>query len=66
MPIGMEHSKVNDYLQQSCSETIQHLNSSSESTKLIPDHVLRDRHKHNDYRDCIWLCTLNTLAAIQQ
>ena len=25
----------------------------NESAKSIPDHVLRDRHKHNDYRTCI-------------
>ena len=53
MPIGMEHSKASDYVQQSCHEAIQDLNSFNDSAKSIPDHILRDRHKHNDYRTCI-------------
>ena len=53
MPIGTEHSKASNYVQQSCHETIQDLNSSGELTKSIPDHVLKDRHKYNDYRACI-------------
>ena len=53
MPIGMEYSKASDYVHQSCHEAIQDLNSFNESAKSIPDHVLRDRHKHNDYRTCI-------------
>ena len=53
MPIGMEHSKASNYVQQSCHETIQDLNSSGELTKSIPDHVLKYRHKYSDYRACI-------------
>ena len=53
MPIGMEHSKASDHVQQSCHETIQDLNSFNDLAKSIPDNILRDRHKHNDYRTCI-------------
>ena len=52
MPTSMEHSKASDYVKQSCNETIQDL-SSCELTKFIPDHVLKDRRKNNNYRACM-------------